>query len=650
MFAVEIVGLTKDYPVGFWRQRPKRALDGLNLRVEASEIFGLLGPNGAGKSTTLKILLRLVFPTSGTARILGREVDDVSLHARIGYLPENPYFYDYLTAEEFLNYAGELFGLGSAERRRRVGELLERVDLVGSRNVPLGKFSKGMVQRLGIAQALINDPDVLFLDEPMSGLDPLGRREVRDLMLELRARGKTVFFSTHILSDAEALCDRVAILNQGRLEGTGELRHILSLGVRSTEVVLEDPAPDVLGELALYAGALVRTGDEVRFSLTPECDVNKVLDLALAKGSQIVSVNPVRMSLEDYFVARVGGVNQRLEARNPKFERSKVESRKSKSGNGNSKLETGNAGVCVVPVPRSAKDLEDDARTRADHTEAADIRSSSLESRSSSSGFRVSDSLNRLASIALHTFKESVRDKVLYSLIVFALLLIGASILFGTISVGIEQIILVNLSLSSISVIGLLMAVFVGIGLVSKEIERRSINNILSKPVWRAEFIVGKYLGLLLTLAVNTGIMTVGFYFALFCQKRSLGAGDFGALGAIYLILLELALVVGVALLFSTISTPTPSAVYTLALYVTANISSAMRGLGRATRNPVVERVAGLLYYLLPNFSDFNVISRVAHGERIPGYLAISNSLYALLYATILVSAAIVIFEERQFR
>ncbi|PYV28950.1 MAG: ABC transporter, partial [Acidobacteria bacterium] len=194
---------TKDYPVGFWRQRPKRALDGLNLRVEASEIFGLLGPNGAGKSTTLKILLRLVFPTSGTARILGREVDDVSLHARIGYLPENPYFYDYLTAEEFLNYAGELFGLGSAERRRRVGELLERVDLVGSRNVPLGKFSKGMVQRLGIAQALINDPDVLFLDEPMSGLDPLGRREVRDLMLELRARGKTVFFSTHILSDAE---------------------------------------------------------------------------------------------------------------------------------------------------------------------------------------------------------------------------------------------------------------------------------------------------------------------------------------------------------------------------------------------------------------------------------------------------------------
>ena len=166
-----------------------------------------------------------------------------------------------------------------------MGELLERVDLVGSRNVPLGKFSKGMVQRLGIAQALINDPNVLFLDEPMSGLDPLGRREVRDLMLQLRARGKTVFFSTHILSDAEALCDRVAILNHGRLEGTGELRHILSLGVRSTEVVLEDPSPDVLGELAPYAGALVRTGDEVRVSFPPECDVNKVLDLALAISS-----------------------------------------------------------------------------------------------------------------------------------------------------------------------------------------------------------------------------------------------------------------------------------------------------------------------------------------------------------------------------
>ena len=221
MFAVETVGLTKDYRLGFWRGRPKRALDGLDLRVEGSEIFGLLGPNGAGKSTTLKILLRLIFPTSGTARILGRGAGDVSLRARVGYVPENPYFYDHLTAEEFLNYAGQLFGLAASERRRRVDELIERVGLSDSRRVPLGKFSKGMTQRLGIAQALINDPEVLFLDEPMSGLDPLGRREVRDLILRLKAEGKTVFFSTHILSDAEMLCDRVAILNQGRLEGAG---------------------------------------------------------------------------------------------------------------------------------------------------------------------------------------------------------------------------------------------------------------------------------------------------------------------------------------------------------------------------------------------------------------------------------------------
>ncbi len=180
MLAVETTELTKDYTVGFWRKRPKRALDRLNLQVETGEVFGLLGPNGAGKSTTLRMLLRPVFPTSGTARILGTKLDDISVHARVGYLPENPYFYDQLTAEEFLNYAGELFGLRAFERRRRVQRLLERVGLAAHQNLPLRKFSKGLVQRLGIAQALINDPELIFLDEPMSGLDPLGRREVRD--------------------------------------------------------------------------------------------------------------------------------------------------------------------------------------------------------------------------------------------------------------------------------------------------------------------------------------------------------------------------------------------------------------------------------------------------------------------------------------
>lgn len=315
MLAVETRELTKDYLVGFWHKRPRRALDRLSLQVEAGEVFGLLGPNGAGKSTTLKILLRLIFPTGGSARILGKELDDVSVHARIGFLPENPNFYDHLTAEEFLNYAAELFGLSASEQRRRVSRLLDRVGLTASQDLPLRKFSKGMVQRLGIAQALINDPELIFLDEPMSGLDPLGRREVRDLILELKGEGKTVFFSTHILSDAETLCDRVAILDRGRLQGFGELREILRMGITSTEIVLEAPKPETLAELKPYACSVVRTGDRVRFEVPAETDVAKVLDITLRHGVKVVSLQPVKLSLEDYFLAQVGAAGGGLKDR-----------------------------------------------------------------------------------------------------------------------------------------------------------------------------------------------------------------------------------------------------------------------------------------------------------------------------------------------
>jgi len=305
MLAIETTNLTKDYPVGFWRKRPKRVLEGLSIQVEKGEVFGLLGPNGAGKSTTLKILLHLVFPSSGTARILGKELHDVSAHERIGFLPENPYFYDNLTAEEFLNYAGALFSLPAAERRSRTGRLLEQVGLTGSRNLQVRKFSKGMVQRLGIAQALINDPELVFLDEPMSGLDPLGRREVRDLILGLKEQGKTVFFSTHILSDAEMLCDRVAILNLGRMQGCGELKEMLAMGIASTEIVIESPRQELLDELKSYGGDSVRTGDRVRVEIPKESDVPAVLGRILQAGARIVSVNPVKISLEDYFLAQV---------------------------------------------------------------------------------------------------------------------------------------------------------------------------------------------------------------------------------------------------------------------------------------------------------------------------------------------------------
>jgi ABC-2 type transport system ATP-binding protein len=308
VFALEAINLTKDYKAGFWKTRSNRALDALDLQVQTGEVFGLLGPNGAGKTTTLKILFRLVFPTSGTARIMGRELDDREVHQRIGYLPENPYFYDHLTPEELLNYAGRLFALGKDDLRRRVNQLLEQVGLTESRNVPLRKFSKGMVQRVGIAQALINDPEAVFLDEPMSGLDPLGRREVRDLVLQLREEKKTVFLSTHILSDAEMLCDRVAILNRGRLQGCGELREILRLGVSTTELVLEKPAEGVLEVLRPYVVSVIRTGEWVRLGICEETNIPKVLALSLRHKANIISLNPVKMSLEDYFLAQVSSV------------------------------------------------------------------------------------------------------------------------------------------------------------------------------------------------------------------------------------------------------------------------------------------------------------------------------------------------------
>ncbi len=256
----------------------------------------------------------------------------------------------------------------------------------------------------------------------------------------------------------------------------------------------------------------------------------------------------------------------------------------------------------------------------------------------------------RVATIAFHTFKESVRQKVLYNLVAFALLLISAAILFGSISVGVEQIILITLGLTSISVFGLLIAIFIGIDLVSREIERRTIYNILSKPVTRVEFLLGKYLGLLLTLLVNTAIMTAGFYAALFYQKRSLGLRDLVYLGAIYFILIQLAMVVGIALVFSCISTPVLSAVYTFCLYVIGNFSADLRAFGQETHSAMLGTMTDILYYALPNFGDFNVITQVAHAQGIPSYLWIGNSLYALLYISILLGLAVLIFEGREFR
>jgi ABC-2 type transport system ATP-binding protein len=305
MDAIRTEALTKHYTVGFWRPRPYVALDALSLRVGAGEVFGFLGPNGAGKTTTLKLLMQLIFPTSGRAEILGRPAGDAEVKRRIGYLPEHPYFYDYLTAEELLAYFGGLFGFDAAECRRRAGRLLDDVGIGAERRLQLRKFSKGMLQRVGIAQALINDPELVFLDEPMSGLDPLGRRDIRELMLSLRDRGCTVFFSSHVLSDAEALCNRVAILVGGRLAAEGQLTELLARRTRGWELVVTGLTEAVLDRLrGLGHVSEARMIGHERYALQVPVSVaaGQVVAELAAKGVQIVSLNPVRDTLEDLFV------------------------------------------------------------------------------------------------------------------------------------------------------------------------------------------------------------------------------------------------------------------------------------------------------------------------------------------------------------
>ncbi|MDP3717216.1 MAG: ABC transporter ATP-binding protein [Acidobacteriota bacterium] len=310
--AIETEGLTKDFTVGFWRPRPYRALDRLTLTVAAGEVFGFLGPNGAGKSTALKLLMQLLYPTAGDARILGRPVGDASIRQRIGFLAENPYYYDYLTAEELLAYFARLFGYRGADATTRVSRVLDDVGIGKERRLRLRRFSKGMLQRVGLAQALLNDPEVVFLDEPMSGLDPLGRRHVRDLILGLRARGCTVFFSSHILSDAEALCTRVGVLVQGRLVASGPLSAILGFELKGWELVVSGVTDTLRPELAALARRTTDLGDgHVMLHLVPDAEPDRLLPDLTRRGAHIVSLNPVRETLEDYFVEAVAATAAR---------------------------------------------------------------------------------------------------------------------------------------------------------------------------------------------------------------------------------------------------------------------------------------------------------------------------------------------------
>lgn len=306
-YAVEIQNLTKDYETGFLRKKRVRALDDLSLNVEPGQIFGFLGGNGAGKTTTIKTLMRLQFPTSGTAKILGRDINDVQMHRRIGYCPENPYFYDYLTASELMDYFGQLFGQDLATRRRKREELLTAVGLQEKDwRRQLRKYSKGMLQRVGLAQSLINDPEIVFMDEPMSGLDPVGRREIRELIAGLREKGTTVFMSTHILSDIEALCDRVAILRSGRLAATGDLNELLSNtdGSKALEISVQGvSAESIRDEIEFIAGATMNAKPNgANIQVLDENDIDAVLNITRKYGGRLASINPVKQSLEELFV------------------------------------------------------------------------------------------------------------------------------------------------------------------------------------------------------------------------------------------------------------------------------------------------------------------------------------------------------------
>lgn len=303
---VEIRDLTKDYETGFFKKKKVRAVDGISLSVRGGQIFGFLGGNGAGKTTTIKMLMSLLYPTSGTAKILGQDISDFTMHRKIGYCPENPYFYDYLTPRELLYYFGELFETDASVIRGRTEDLLEKVGLEErDRSRQLRKFSKGMLQRVGLAQSLINDPELIFLDEPMSGLDPIGRREVRELIAGLRDQGKTVFMSTHILSDVEALCDEVAILRKGKLAASGKLDDLLATHAENQifEVTLRGISADRLQISGVDPEHVTSRGNAVTIRVEDEEKIDLILAEARKQGGKLASIQPTKQSLEELFVS-----------------------------------------------------------------------------------------------------------------------------------------------------------------------------------------------------------------------------------------------------------------------------------------------------------------------------------------------------------
>jgi len=301
--------LSKTFRVGFWGRKVRAVID-LSMEVRRGEIFGLLGPNGAGKTTTIKCLLGFVRPTSGQASVAGFPAGSLASRRRLGYLPENPALYEYLNGIEYLRFAGRLAGLSRAEALSKAEVLLTKVGLAGRADRAIRRFSKGMVQRLGLAQALIGDPEIVILDEPMSGLDPIGRKDVRDLIFSLRGEGRTVLFSTHILSDVEAICDRIGIIAEGRLTDCGTLSSLLKPGVRAVEVVAQNVPRDLVARLASDGARVLERDDGTVLTFSSEESADQAVRELVAKGGRLVSLAPHRDTLEALFVQRARGSAQ----------------------------------------------------------------------------------------------------------------------------------------------------------------------------------------------------------------------------------------------------------------------------------------------------------------------------------------------------
>lgn len=320
MNVIDVRNLSKDYKQHFWTPS-RRVLHSVSFQVRRGEIFGFLGPNGSGKSTTIKILFEIIFPTEGEAFLFGKPLGDKTAKAAIGFLPENPYFYEYLTSTQFLKFHGQLMGMDTSVLKRRIPEVLELVGMKGTDNMPLRAFSKGMLQRIGLGQAILHDPDLVILDEPMTGLDPVGRKEVRDLMLHLRDEGKTVFFSTHILSDVETVCHRVAILHKGKLLRSGTLEELISVNTQYVDMIWNGATEGLLNILSRRQLKWERSGDSLYMKFEPlaaespnqfQERMNQFVAEALATGSRLTTLSPKRESLEDIFLKQIGPSESRV--------------------------------------------------------------------------------------------------------------------------------------------------------------------------------------------------------------------------------------------------------------------------------------------------------------------------------------------------